>query len=239
MEAESNGNPQAISQSGAIGLMQLMPATARGLGVNPYDARDNLRGGARYLKQMLGQYGGDVTMALAAYNAGPGQAANWRNLPETAAYVPKVQAAYNLRKQGQAGGYQATPTNPQVDAAVREAYKHIGTPYHFGGSQPGGFDCSGLVQYAYGRAGVTLPRTAQQQYDATERVPGTEARAGDLVFFQGTYDAGTYVTHVGIYLGNNKVLMAPSEGKTIDVYGLDTPYWQRHFAGFGRLRQRG
>ena len=63
------------------------------------------------------------------------------------------------------------------------------------------FDCSGLVQWCYGKAGISLPRTAQAQYDATQHIPLSQAQAGDLVFFHSTYNAGTYVTHVGIYVG--------------------------------------
>ena len=56
------------------------------------------------------------------------------------------------------------------------------------------FDCSGLVQWCYGKAGISLPRTAQAQYDATQHIPLSQAQAGDLVFFHSTYDAGSYVT---------------------------------------------
>ncbi|MFW2339543.1 MAG: lytic transglycosylase domain-containing protein [Acidimicrobiia bacterium] len=99
--AESSFDPTAESHAGAIGLTQLMPATAAELGVDPYDPQQNLEGGATYLRQMLDRFG-DVPTALAAYNAGPGrvsQAGGIPDIPETKQYVERVLTYY-----GQLGG---------------------------------------------------------------------------------------------------------------------------------------
>jgi len=90
---ESRWNPQAVSPKGAMGLAQLMPATARDLGVNPADPVQNLQGGARYLRYLLDQFGGDVEKALAAYNAGPARVQRANGVPaiaETRAYVASI-----------------------------------------------------------------------------------------------------------------------------------------------------
>jgi hypothetical protein len=100
---ESGGNPKAVSSAGAIGLMQLMPGTARGLGVNPNDPKRNLEGGIKYLAQLSDKYNGDYTRTLAAYNAGSGRVDAYGGVPpfpETERYVKNVLALYRKYSRG-------------------------------------------------------------------------------------------------------------------------------------------
>lgn len=95
---ESGFDPRAVSRTGAVGLMQLMPATAQALGVkNPYDPVQNVRGGATYLRELFDRFGGDLPATLAAYNAGPGAVERYGGappFPETQRYVARALEAY-------------------------------------------------------------------------------------------------------------------------------------------------
>jgi hypothetical protein len=103
MRVESGGNPNAVSSAGAIGLMQLMPGTARDLGVNPRDPQKNLEGGIKYLAQLADKYDGDYVKTLAAYNAGSSRVDSYGGVPpfpETQRYVKNVLALYRQYSRG-------------------------------------------------------------------------------------------------------------------------------------------
>lgn len=121
-----------------------------------------------------------------------------------------------------------------ADTIIREALKYKGYPYVWGGSSPEtSFDCSGLVQWCCKTAGIGMPRTAQEQYNRTHHIKLEEAAPGDLVFFTGTRSGGNYITHVGIYVGNNKMFHA---GNPLGYADLSGRYWQKHLVCAGRIK---
>jgi cell wall-associated NlpC family hydrolase len=91
------------------------------------------------------------------------------------------------------------------------AVRYLGSPYLYGGSSPRGFDCSGYTGHVYRQLGISLPRTANQQMNATRRISRSQARSGDLVFFV----SGGRAYHVGIYAGGGKMYDAPRPGRTV------------------------
>jgi len=105
---ESNLNPAAVSSAGAQGVMQLMPATAASLGVtNPFDPAQNIDAGARYFSQLLSQFGGDTSLALAAYNAGPGSVSKYGGIPpfaETQNYVSSILSSWGGNSASDSSG---------------------------------------------------------------------------------------------------------------------------------------
>jgi len=100
-----------------------------------------------------------------------------------------------------------------VTTIVETAKHYVGSHYCHGGNSPTCFDCSGFTQYVYKENGVLLPRVANDQYKKVKHIPRSEARPGDLVFFM----SGNYAYHVGIYVGNGKVLHAPKHRSRVRV----------------------
>jgi cell wall-associated NlpC family hydrolase len=147
------------------------------------------------------------------------------------ASAPVVSAPAPVDNDSQAGGGSASAASVAIDAAMR----YLGTPYAWGGGGSGGpgrglppdagvvgFDCSGLTQYAYAQAGVTIPRNSRAQYSALPKVSRGSLQAGDLVFWAWNPSNWQTIHHVAIYLGDGRVLQAPESG---DVVKISTMWW--------------
>jgi len=128
------------------------------------------------------------------------------------------------------------PSGTASQSGARAAFyatKLVGARYHYGGNNPKkGFDCSGLVQYSYRLAGVRIPRVTRYQFQRSRFIRRSELRKGDLLFFN---QEGKRFSHVGIYIGDNKFVHAPSSGKRVRVSTISNPYWSRHLASTRRL----
>ena len=134
---------------------------------------------------------------------------------------------------GCASNPSAPVTDPgSADRAAGSALKMVGKPYRYGGSTPAGFDCSGLIQYSYKQAGVSLPRSTDELLRTSQPLRGAHLRRGDLLFFD---QEGKKKSHVGIYLGDGKFVHAPSSGKTVRTDRLDSPYWRKHLSEARRV----
>lgn len=110
------------------------------------------------------------------------------------------------------------------------AKRNLGVGYKWGGTtRAGGLDCSGLAALAYRAAGYTLPRSSNDQFHRMPRV--SKARPGDLMFF----GSGSRANHVGIYMGNNRMIHAPGRGRRVQATNVTYGYWQSHYLGAGSL----
>ena len=223
------------NSAGAEGPMQFEPATfaayaepvppGGAIPPSPYDAADAVFAASRYLCANGAKGGADLSAAVFAYNHSP-------------AYVSQVLTLAQALGPATTALPDGTPAANSGAVAVEWALSQIGTPYVWGGETPGvGFDCSGLVQAAYQTAGVTLPRVAQNQYDATTKLASNSVLApGDLVFFG---DGPGDIQHVGLFVGmdNGESIMvdAPSSGADVRAESFPSTVG----AWFGRLQYVG
>jgi len=122
------------------------------------------------------------------------------------------------------------PTVGERAAAI--ALKAVGVPYRWGGASPaGGFDCSGLVDWAYGRLGIKLPHSSYALYDQGRQVARSRMKAGDLLFFSG-------LGHVGIYIGRGRMVHAPHSGRLVEVVSLGRSSYGVRLVGVRRVIER-
>lgn len=134
---------------------------------------------------------------------------------------PAQQAAATAQDSAEPRRVHLSLSRPTVEDAISAAESKKGTPYRWGGTGPNGFDCSGLVQWAYKQAGVELPRVAHDQVGAGTRVSYSDARRGDILYWA---DSGGYAYHVAIYLGDGRMIDAPNSGDHVrerDVHKHD------------------
>jgi cell wall-associated NlpC family hydrolase len=235
------GVRSGANAAGAQGPMQMLPATfgaydhpvdadplpteaGGGTPPSPYNPADAIYAAARYL--CASHVADDVNAAVISYNCGnAGQACQ----VAAAGYAADVLAT--------AASYRTPDDQPgtAADTAVQAAMAMLGTPYVWGGEDPTGFDCSGLVQWAYAHAGIALPRTAQLQYDAgPRRKPSAQLQPGDLLFFGAGPKA---IHHVGIFVGDGLMVNAPHTGAVVRldrVEGFTPPFVGASAPGNGR-----
>lgn len=123
--------------------------------------------------------------------------------------------------------------NPGIRQQIIEsALGQLGRPYRYGGRDPSGFDCSGLVQYAYGEAGVVAPRDTKSQRDAGRRIDFDAAQPGDLLFYRFENAGGL---HVGLYLGDGRMVHAPASGRQVSLVAVESPVWKKRYLETIRL----
>lgn len=156
-------------------------------------------------------------------------------ISQPARHVRSVITVVLLAALGAACSSQPTASTRTFsvgDRAAAIALDQLGTPYRYGGSGPSGFDCSGLVQYSYARAGLPLPRTTRALWNTADPVDSRRMQPGDLLFFE----ISGKMSHVGLYLGDGRFVHAPSSGRVVSIESLNSQYYSRAFLRAGRPR---
>jgi cell wall-associated NlpC family hydrolase len=129
------------------------------------------------------------------------------------------------------GSASAVP-DPRATSVADIALAFRGVPYRNGGSDPSGFDCSGFTQYVFAQHGIALPRSVEDQFDQGKKVKPRDLESGDLVFFK-TVSGGP--SHVGIIVGDDQFVHAPSSKGVVRVERLSTEYWSKRFIAGRRV----
>ncbi|MGW1550610.1 C40 family peptidase [Streptomyces sp. NPDC002346] len=247
LKQESGFIPGRRSRAGAEGIAQFKPSTWETSGIDGngdgrrdvWDPEDAIPSAAKHLcdivKEVKDVPGNKQDNMLAAYNAGSGAVQKYGGVPpyrETQNYVRSISALADVPSGGK------MTTTEQAATAINAASGEVGTPYSWGGGNASGrstgsccspngssgasingFDCSGLTLYAYAKAGITLPRTAAQQYAASEPVKPGQKRPGDLVFYG---SSPTSIHHVAIYVGSGYMIEAPRPGTSVRFSPIDS-----------------
>lgn len=152
--------------------------------------------------------------------------------PQTAGALPPAPAP-NLPAVTPPPQFSHAPTAPPTLASiVLTALGFRGTPYVNGGSDPRGFDCSGLIQFVFGQHGVALPREVREQFQAGRKIHVSDLRPGDLVFFHTSHGGPS---HVGLAIGGDQFVHAPTSQGVVRVERLSLSYWTKRFIGARRI----
>ena len=156
--------------------------------------------------------------------------------------MKRLWLAILLTMMAMLAGCSSTPEMPEqtsvrasnevASKAIVYAKQMLGKPYMYAGETPAGFDCSGLVKYSYGRAGIALPRDTKAQRRTSVLVSMRSLREGDLLFFD---QEGTKTSHVGMYLGNGRFIHAPSSGGKVRTDSLSAEFWKKHLVEARRI----
>jgi cell wall-associated NlpC family hydrolase len=121
-------------------------------------------------------------------------------------------------------------SNSNAHQAAAVALQQIGVPYRYGGSTPKGFDCSGLIYYSYSRVGKNVPRTTGSLWSGIQPVAKNQVQVGDVLFFR----IEGKMSHVGMYIGDNQFVHAPSSGKVVTVGSLQSDFYRKALIRAGR-----
>lgn len=140
-----------------------------------------------------------------------------------------VAAVDDLRRPHDRTANERPPAPTRAERAVKLALEAVGTPYRWGGESPAtGFDCSGLVRWAYGHVGLDLPHNSYALYSEGRRVSESGMEAGDILFFEG-------LGHVGLYIGRGRMVHAPQSGRTVEVVRLARTNYGSRLIGVRRV----
>lgn len=143
-----------------------------------------------------------------------------------------VAAAKKTTPQSRGGRTAAPPSQEKANIVVGYAKQFLGAKYVYGGASPEGFDCSGFTMYVYKKIGISLPHSARLQFTMGTQVSRENLMPGDLVFFE-TYKKG--ISHVGIYIGDNKFIHASSVGTGVTITSIISNYYSPRFKGAVRI----
>lgn len=216
-ETESNGSTQTPSA----------PEISNKIGTISVSGSLNVRSGPSMNHNILTEvYNGDTVAIL-------GESDGWYKIKTTTGVTGWCGGSYvkNIR-EGSLPSYGDT-VNEKIENVINLAKKQIGKPYKYGATGPDSFDCSGLTYYVYkNAAGITLPRNSSAQASAGTYVSRSNLKPGDLVFFN---TSGSGISHVGIYIGNDEMIHAPSSGKTISTVKITQSYWSSRYVTARRI----